>query len=230
MVAPSFTINSQSDCQSSTSGIVMLAAVIDSTGQPYNIQFVRPLGNDLDRLAVKIVAADHFKPAMRGDIPVAAGVNVAITIEACEVAKPDATGKAKFQLQLRTQPLQAVSAYDQFPDDVVYAPRDEDLSVNATGVYRVAGDVSAPVAFIRYQPISIGSGQGRAKYQGVVLISLVVDAHGLPQNVRVFRPLGMGLDQKAIDAVINYRFVPALRHRVQPVPVMITVEVNFRIY
>ena len=70
----------------------------------------------------------------------------------------------------------------------------------------------------------------RAKYQGVCLISLIVDAQGNPQNPHVVRPLGMGLDEKALEAVRKYKFKPAMKDGKTPVPVMITIEVNFRLY
>src|SRR5208337_1843939 len=54
-------------------------------------------------------------------------------------------------------------------------------------------------------------------------------AAGRPQQIRVQRPLGMGLDEKAIEAVKMWKFEPA-RKDGQPVPVMINVEVNFRLY
>jgi protein TonB len=69
----------------------------------------------------------------------------------------------------------------------------------------------------------------RQKYQGVCLISLIVDAHGNPQSPRVVRRLGMGLDEKALDAVSRYRFKPAKKDG-KPVAVRMTVEVNFRMY
>ncbi len=52
---------------------------------------------------------------------------------------------------------------------------------------------------------------------------------GKPQQIRVQRSLGMGLDEKAIEAVRQWRFEPAKKDG-QPVPVMINVEVNFRLY
>jgi TonB family protein len=61
------------------------------------------------------------------------------------------------------------------------------------------------------------------------MITLIVDAQGVPQNVRVLRALGKGLDEKAMEAVRRYRFKPAMNDG-KPVPVMITVEVNFRLY
>lgn len=69
----------------------------------------------------------------------------------------------------------------------------------------------------------------RAKYQGVCVVGLIVDAQGNPQRVHVVRPLGMGLDQKALEAVRQYRFEPALHHG-KPVAAAIKIEVNFKIY
>jgi len=97
------------------------------------------------------------------------------------------------------------------------------------GVFRVGGGISAPVPVV--QPEAEFSDEARrAKYQGICLVSLIVDAQGNPQNPRVIRPLGMGLDEKALEAVRKYKFKPALKDGRTPVPVMITIEVNFRLY
>jgi TonB family protein len=96
------------------------------------------------------------------------------------------------------------------------------------GAYRVGGGVSAPKAL--YAPDPEYSEEARkAKYQGTVVLWLVVDASGRPQQIRVQRSLGMGLDEKAIEAVKLWKFDPA-RKDGQAVPVMINVEVNFRLY
>ncbi len=97
------------------------------------------------------------------------------------------------------------------------------------GVYRVGGGISAPVALNEVEA-EFSDEARRAKYQGVCLIQMIVDAQGMPQNPRVIRPLGMGLDEKALEAVRKYRFKPAMKDGKTPVPVMITVEVNFRLY
>jgi TonB family protein len=49
-------------------------------------------------------------------------------------------------------------------------------------------------------------------------------------NPRVVRALGMGLDEKALDAVRQFKFKPAMKDGKTPVPVTITIEVNFRLY
>jgi TonB family protein len=69
----------------------------------------------------------------------------------------------------------------------------------------------------------------RNKYQGTCMLSVIVDAHGNPQNVHVIRALGMGLDQKALEAVRRYRFKPGTKDG-KPVPVLISVAVDFRLF
>jgi protein TonB len=97
------------------------------------------------------------------------------------------------------------------------------------GVFRVGGQISAPVPL--FTPEAEFSDEARrAKYQGEVMITLIVDAQGNPINPRVVRPLGMGLDEKALEAVRKYKFKPALKDGRTPVPVLITIAVNFRLY
>jgi periplasmic protein TonB len=69
----------------------------------------------------------------------------------------------------------------------------------------------------------------KAKYQGAVVLWLVVGADGLPHNIRVQRSLGMGLDEKAIAAVNTWRFQPATLNG-RPVAVEVNVQVSFRLY
>jgi TonB family protein len=67
----------------------------------------------------------------------------------------------------------------------------------------------------------------QAKYQGTVVLWLIVTADGLPANIRIQQGIGMGLDQRAVEAVKLWRFDPAKKDG-EPVPVMINVEINFR--
>jgi len=96
------------------------------------------------------------------------------------------------------------------------------------GLERVGGQVSAPIAL--FQPEAEFSDEARrAKYQGVCIVTLIVDAQGNPRNPRVVQPLGMGLDEKAIEAVLKYKFKPAMKNG-KPVAVPVNIEVNFRLY
>lgn len=96
------------------------------------------------------------------------------------------------------------------------------------GVFRVGGGVSAPRAIATPDP-EYSEEARKAKYQGVCVLMLVVGPDGKPRDIRVARQLGMGLDEKAIEAVKNWRFDPAMKDG-KPVAVAINVEVSFRLY
>lgn len=96
------------------------------------------------------------------------------------------------------------------------------------GIMQVGGGVSAPILVYGPDP-EFSDEARRAKYEGVCVVELVVDAQGNPQDEKVVRALGMGLDQKAIEAVRRYKFKPAL-YKGRPVAVAVDVEVNFHIY
>jgi len=57
----------------------------------------------------------------------------------------------------------------------------------------------------------------------------VVGADGIPRDIRIAKPAGMGLDEQAVKAVQRWRFDPAKKDG-NPVAVQINVEVNFRLY
>jgi len=96
------------------------------------------------------------------------------------------------------------------------------------GLMRPGGGVSAPQVIFSVDP-EFSDEARRAKYQGICVVSVIVDAQGNPQRVRVVRPLGMGLDEKAVEAVKQYKFKPAY-YQGHPVAVEVNIEVNFRIY
>ncbi len=96
------------------------------------------------------------------------------------------------------------------------------------GAYRVGGGVSAPRAI--YQPDPEYSEEARkAKWQGTVVLWVVIGPDGKTRDIKIVRSLGMGLDEKAIEAVRTWRFEPGKKDG-QPVAVQVNVEVNFRLY
>jgi TonB family protein len=66
------------------------------------------------------------------------------------------------------------------------------------------------------------------KLSGSVLLSIIVDTEGHARDIHVAKSLGMGLDEKAMEAVEKWRFKPGMRNG-QPVNVQATIEVNFRL-
>jgi periplasmic protein TonB len=90
------------------------------------------------------------------------------------------------------------------------------------------GGVTAPVPI--FAPEAEFSDEARReKYQGTCMVALIVDAHGNPQSLRVVQHLGMGLDEKALEAIRRYRFKPAMKDG-KPVAAMMTVEVDFLLF
>jgi len=89
--------------------------------------------------------------------------------------------------------------------------------------------MSAPV--ILHGPDTVYTVEARrAKFQGACVVSLIVDSEGSPQDIHVVRALGMGLDEKAIEAVKHYKFKPAMmKDSSVPVAVRTTIEINFHL-
>jgi TonB family protein len=110
---------------------------------------------------------------------------------------------------------------------------------DASGVYRAGNGVSAPQLIYSVDPEFTASAR-KKKLSGACVVRLVVDTHGLPQDVTIaksiadeapkkFRSAALELDTNAIQAVEQYRFNPA-RYQGKAVPVQIEVTVNYRIY
>jgi protein TonB len=96
------------------------------------------------------------------------------------------------------------------------------------GVMSVGGGVSAPTVVSRVDPEFTEEARA-ANFQGNVAIQLVVDQQGNPQNIHVVRRAGMGLDEKAMEAVRQYRFHPAM-YQGHAVAVQIIIDVDFHLH
>jgi TonB family protein len=91
----------------------------------------------------------------------------------------------------------------------------------------VVGGRAAPVPIVRVEP-EYSEEARAAKWQGAVLLQVLIDENGIPRDIKVVRALGLGLDQKAIEAVQQWRFRPSLLNG-KPVSVSANIEVNFRL-
>lgn len=96
------------------------------------------------------------------------------------------------------------------------------------GVYSVGGGVSAPIPIYKPEP-AYSEEARKAKYQGTVVLMIVIDASGNVTECRVIKPLGLGLDEKAVEGVRTWKFKPAMKNST-PVPVRVSVEVSFRLF
>jgi periplasmic protein TonB len=96
------------------------------------------------------------------------------------------------------------------------------------GVFKVGGGISAPLAISTPDPEYTQEARN-AKTQGTCILWMIVDDQGHPRDIRLVRGLGFGLDARAIDAVKQWRFQPAMKDG-HPVNVQISVEVGFKLY
>jgi|SRR5579863_7372763 len=91
----------------------------------------------------------------------------------------------------------------------------------------MTGTLTAPTVLYRIEP-EFSEEARKAKYQGTVVLTIEIGEDGKPRRFRILRSLGLGLDEKAIEAVSRWKFRPARRNG-KPVPAPATVEVNFRL-
>jgi len=96
------------------------------------------------------------------------------------------------------------------------------------GYYHVGGGVSPPRAIFSPDP-EYSEEARKAKYQGTVVVWIVVGPDGRVHEAKVQRSIGLGLDEKALEAVKLWKFDPALKDG-RAVPVAVSVEVNFHLY
>jgi periplasmic protein TonB len=96
------------------------------------------------------------------------------------------------------------------------------------GPRRVGGGVSAPEVIYKTDP-EFSEEARKAKVAGNVLVALWVGTDGLPTHVRVLRGIGMGLDEKAIESVKQWKFKPGMENG-KPVVTEVDIEVNFQIF
>lgn len=108
---------------------------------------------------------------------------------------------------------------------VAIAAPDHPAPTSDQHVYKIGGDVSAPKLVFKIWPAYTEAAK-RNKIEGSVLLSVVIDASGVPNDIQVLRSLDAGLDANAIDAVKQWRFSPAMRAG-KPVACEAKIEVNF---
>jgi protein TonB len=87
--------------------------------------------------------------------------------------------------------------------------------------------VSNPIPLFKIDP-EYSEEARKAKYSGTVVLYIEVDTTGHARNLRVVKGIGLGLDEKAMEAVNKWRFKPGMKDG-KPVVVAAHVEVNFRL-
>ena len=98
---------------------------------------------------------------------------------------------------------------------------------SAGNSFRVGNGITAPRLVQKLEP-SYSDDARAAKFQGTVTLKVVIDTDGIAKDVQVVKSLGYGLDEKAVEAIDQWKFAPGTRDG-EPVPVQATIEVNFRL-
>jgi TonB family protein len=115
---------------------------------------------------------------------------------------------------------------------LVWGKRDMDLKTLADARFEIEPNPSVPapqrVKVVFSAPPPYTDAAKAAGLEGIVRISLVVDALGTPSNIQVLQSLGMGLDESAMESVSKWRFSPAIENGL-PVSSAFTIDVNFQL-
>jgi TonB family protein len=135
------------------------------------------------------------------------------------------TGGVHFSMTITYSHVELNPALE--PSVFQFQPPDGSHEASAE-VQKVAARIDPPTLISKHEP-KYSSEARRARLQGSVLVSLVVGTDGIPQNVKVLRGLGLGLDEKAVEAVQGWKFQPA-RKAGEPIAVPAQVEVSFRLH
>jgi TonB family protein len=225
-----FPITPPAKCKK-MNGTARVFVAVDAEGKPRQDYLLEALGNELDLMALRVAELSTFKPGTADGAPATVGIVDEVQMQACTTEEKVDGGLKRTHFMLRSLPAQRIELAERpAPPLQVPPPRKPktDQDPLPIGVYRVGGEVSAP-RILKFVDAQFSDEARRKKINGVCLIDLKVYEHGIPQNPRVVRPLGYGLDENALWAVMHFRFTPAMRHG-EPVPVQITIQVSFKIY
>lgn len=226
LLQPAEDLDFPKHCTDITAGESELSLLIDTSGRARNVMFLRPSGTLADRFAIIIVNRDRFAPGTLDGKPVVVAETLDMTLEACIGQERDQTGKLTSAWLLKSRPRQKLKKPKNPPQVAELAPLkppQAQLTRKITRPDFFGNGESAPVllysGYANYTPSHPGT-------KGTCEVSLVVDAHGLPQNLQVLKKLDPGLDRSAVAAVENYRFFPAIKDD-KPVPAAVVVSVDF---
>lgn len=188
-------------------GAVVLGATLRTDGTFAELSALAG-DRELEEAALDAVHRWQYTPATRDGVPTDADVFIVFTY-----------GDGDVQAALKPNP--------PFPTKPI-VPLEE---LRARGeVFTVVNPKVMKVPKAIYSPDPDYSETARiAKFQGVCVVSLILGKDGNVQDVWVSRKLGLGLEQKALEAVRRWKFEPAMKDG-EPVTVFLNVEVEFHLY
>jgi TonB family protein len=184
---------------------VVVGIIVDEKGYPQSIHVVRSSGVQLaDAASLQAVSQYRFKPAKEKGRPVSVDLYIELVPRAAPLFSPTWDPKA-----IIIDPSSNASSPDE-------------------ATRKLNSNITPPVLLKSAEPVFPQNIFGPVKLKTrTVIVQMWIDRAGVPTNLKVFRSSGdRAFDDSALDAVSKYRFRPALENN-QPLPVQMTVEVNF---
>ena len=193
--------------------------VIADMHRPVSVDIQLPANQPARDAVPKLLSAIFLTQAELANIKCSSSQKKPSTDEQQQGSSPDVTSKS--------------------PDTAAVAKPSSSCVRNGERAYRIGGDVKPPKATFTPDP-QYTDGARHAKVMGTTVLVLIVTPNGNPSAIAVVRSLGTGLDPKllpyayqldeqAVDSVSRWTFEPA-KLGDTPVPVIINVEVNFKLY
>jgi TonB family protein len=227
LLPASGVFNPIDDCNKLDGNLNLLIAV-DQTGEAQIVNSMGDVNADLLRMATEVSERDSFKPGTVDGAPAIVAVVDHMKLEACRIEKTDPQGQEHHTLRLRSRPGQTFEFVKKpdFANTALRALAKNLKTWNGETVEQFGEEGVKPPEVVHRAELE---GFRKGDPSGIVMVDLIVDTKGMPQEVHIVRSLGVRPDQIALDAVRKYQFKPAVKAGV-PVAMWITVEVNFRVY
>ncbi len=162
------------------------------------------------------VAEEYFRKSIGALAPNTSELATSLDLFSRFLVKHDRTDEAE---TLRTQSSTIVGKllkHDRAENEVL-----------SKFAMRAGNGVTKPELLRKVEPLYTEEAR-TAKLQGVVVVNVIIGTDGSASNIRVVKSLGLGLDEKAIEAVQQWQFKPGTKDGAA-VPVQATIEVNFRL-
>lgn len=222
LIAPQIPLGKVQHCDK-VDGKPVIALVVDANGNPSEPLVTQPANGNLNEAALALVAQDRFEPGTHDGAPAAVAILIEVGLKTCSLSGPQESG-VSILASLRGKPVQTLTVSPPLSPEIARALSETPMPVP---VGQQRGPVTAPVP-LNAVTAHYTDAARKAKIMGDCLVRVIVDAYGIPQQPQIIKGLEPGLDQEAIKAVMQYRFKPAMRDG-QPVPVQITVAINFKL-
>lgn len=215
-------------CKTKLKGTATVALIVDAEGNPRNVYLEKPIGTELDVVALLVISNNRFKAGVSNDLPVAVAESVTVKLQACEYTREDSAGKKHTSIKLQATPQQNFEPLPDAPTDVVLTP--------GTGAYKKDAPV-IPLGgpsrkgfmqprLIYHQDIS-DPNQTLLGINAIAIFSMIVDAQGMPQNFKLVHSDNEVINEQAFKTIRYYRFHPAVLDG-EPVPAEVHAEVSYR--